>query len=187
MKGKKRQINGLLILTIIAATIWYSNYIYENPFMNKQLEAFSYFGRDTGTSDYQKTSAQSKFGYMRPQVVHGFTEEPIEGAVVVIPAIKASFKTNEDGYTPNIKIEISPDGYFEEIHPKTWGETVLIAYKEGYIEYVLLHVNVWENENRKGPKILLFPKNDGSLDQPMSIVEGPNQLWINSLVEKYRP
>jgi hypothetical protein len=119
--------------------------------------------------------------------VDGFSEEPIEGATVVIPETNTSYKTDEMGYTPDIRIEIVPDIRFKNINPKTWGEATLIAYKEGYIEYVLLNINIWESQNRQGPKIRLFPKENQQLDQPMSIVEGPNQLWINSLVEKYRP
>ena len=111
-------------------------------------------------------------GYIKPQVVDGFSEEPIEGATVVIPETNTSYKTDEMGYTPDIRIEIVPDIRFKNINPKTWGEATLIAYKEGYIEYVLLNINIWESQNRQGPKIRLFPKENQQLDQPMSIVEG---------------
>ena len=190
MKGlsaKKKPVNGLVILTIMAAALWYSGYINENQYINKQLEVFRHIGQQPKEDKYLSASSSYTFGSIQPQVVDGFSEEPIEGATVVIPEINQSYKTDEKGYTPNIRINISIDSHFKSIHPKTWGETTLIVYKEGYIEYVLLHLNVWEGQNRQGPKILLFPQNSQQLDQPMSIVEGPNQLWINSLVEKYRP
>lgn len=187
MRKKKRSVNGLLILTIMAASLLYSSYMKENQYMNKQLKVFSHIGQQAEIDNSLEVSTSEKFGYIQPQVVDGFSEEPIEGAIVVVPETNESYKTNENGYTPNIRIKISPDTHFEKIHPKSWGETTLIVYKEGYREYVLLNLNVWEGQTRQGPKILLFPKKNQQLDQPMSIVEGPNQVWINSLVEKYRP
>ena len=184
---KKKPVNGLLILTIMAAAIWYGGYMNENQYMNKQLEVFGHIGQQPQSEEHQETSASGRFGYIKPQVVDGFSEEPIEGATVVIPETNKSYKTDESGYTPDIKINVTPDPHYRNIQPKNWGEITLIVYKEGYVEYVLLHLNVWEDQNRKGPKILLFPQESKQLDQPMSIVEGPNQLWINSLVEKYRP
>ncbi|NLI59876.1 MAG: carboxypeptidase-like regulatory domain-containing protein [Clostridiales bacterium] len=187
MNKRKKPINGLLILTIMAAALWYSGYINENQYINKQIEVFSHIGQKASEKDYQEVSRSDGFGYIQPQVVDGFSQEPIEGATVVIPEMNQTYITDEKGYTPNIRIRVSPDPHFQSIHPKTWGETTLIVYKDGYVEYVLLHLNVWEEQSRQGPKILLFPQKNKQLDQPMSIVEGPSQLWINSLVEKYRP
>ncbi len=187
LREKKRPVNGLLIITIMAAGLLYNSYMKENQYMNKQLKVFSHIGHQSEEDNILEVSSSEKFGYIRPQVVDGFNEEPIEGAVVVIPETNEKYKTDENGYTPNIRIKISPDSSFEKIHPKSWGETTLIVYKEGYREYVLLDINVWEGQTRQGPIILLFKKESQQLDQPMSIVEGPNQVWINSLVEKYRP
>ncbi|HHZ13408.1 MAG: hypothetical protein ACOX1R_03555 [Caldicoprobacterales bacterium] len=187
MNAKKKPVNGLLIVAIMAAAVWYGSYVQKNPFMGKQFETFVHMGQSLNDVESLETSTTGKFGYIKPQVVDGFSEEPIEGATVVIPETNTSYKTDEMGYTPDIRIEIVPDIRFKNINPKTWGEATLIAYKEGYIEYVLLNINIWESQNRQGPKIRLFPKENQQLDQPMSIVEGPNQLWINSLVEKYRP
>jgi len=187
LREKKKPVNGLLILTIMAAGLLYSSYIKENQYMNKQIKVFSPLGQQFEEDNSLEVSVSEKFGYIQPQVVDGFSEEPIEGAIVVIPETNARYKTDKNGYTPNIRVDISPDSYFEKIHPKSWGETTIIVYKEGYREYVLLNLNVWEGQTRQGPKILLFPKNNQHTDQPMSIVEGPNQVWINSLVEKYRP
>ncbi len=185
MKTNKKPVNGLIIITIIAAIMWYFGNVSENRNLARQLEVFGYIGQQSQSSEDDEGS--NKIGYIRPQVVNGFDETPIEGAIVVIPETNESYITDEAGFTPEIKITITPDAHFQRINPKNWGEVTLIVYKEGYIEYVLLHTNVWEGQNRKGPKILLFPKKSKQLDQPMSIVEGPNQLWINSLVEKYRP
>lgn len=187
LKVKKKPINGLIVLTIMAAAVWYSGFISENQYIHKQIEVFSHMGQSSQENLNDNSSKSSLFGAIQPQVVDGFSEEPIEDAIVVIPELGESYRTNEKGFTPNIRLKVNFDSRFEGIQPKNWGETTLIVYKEGYVEYVLLNLNVWDKQNRQGPKILLFPKRNPQLDQPISIVEGPNQLWINSLVEKYRP
>ena len=127
------------------------------------------------------------FGYIQPQVVDGFSEEPIEGATVVIPEIGQQFITAQDGMTAIIKVPIKEDVHFAEISPKPWSEITLIIYKEGYVEYVLFHTHVWEDQSRQGPRIMLFPQVEGEKHEPFSLVEGPHRLWVKELVDKYRP
>lgn len=129
---------------------------------------------------------EAHYGYIQPQVVEGFTEAPIEGAVVIIPELGKKFKTNAQGLTPVIRVPIIEDEHYKDILPKTWGEITLIVYKEGYVDYVLFHTHVWENQSRKGPKILLFPQSRNQTSDPMAIVEGPHRLWVKQLVEKYK-
>jgi hypothetical protein len=120
-------------------------------------------------------------------VVDGFSEDPIEGAAVVIPETGQKFVTSKDGLTAVIKIPVEEDEHFEDISPKPWGEITVIVYKEGYIEYVLLNTHVWENQSRKGPKILLFPEVQGERNEPFAVTEGPQRIWVKNLVEKFRP
>ena len=127
------------------------------------------------------------YGTIQPQVVDGFSEEPIEDAVVVIPETGQRFVTDQDGLTALIRVPILEDVHFTDISPKPWGEITLMIYKKGYIEYVLLHAHAWENQTRKGPKILLFPEVEGEKNEPFFVVEGPHRLWVQELVEKYRP
>ncbi|MBM7582548.1 hypothetical protein JOD02_001405 [Caldicoprobacter guelmensis] len=126
------------------------------------------------------------YGYIQPHVVDGFTERPIEGAAVVIPELGKKFKTNAQGLTPAIRVPIIEDTHYKNILPKTWGEITLIVYKEGYIDYVLFHTHVWENQSRKGPKILLFPQSREEVSDPMAIIESPHRLWVKQLVEKFK-
>lgn len=174
--SKKSLISGIVMIITIISLI-YSGYLQTDQYIEKQVEAFNQIGR---------TNANS-FGYIKPQVVDGFTEKPIEGAQVVIPEINKTFTTDSQGHTENIKVPILVDKHFSDLHPKSWGEITLIVYKEGYNEYVLFHTHVWENQHRQGPKILLFPKEEGRSSEPISIVEGPHRLWVESLVEKFRP
>lgn len=147
-----------------------------------------YIGKQNGTITTIETAKIPKhFGFIQPQVVDGFSDEPLEGATVVIPETDQSFITSADGLTALIKVPITEDAHYAEIAPKPWSEITLIIYKEGYIEYVLFHTHVWENQSRKGPTILLFPKVEGDENEPFSVVEGPHRMWVKELVEKFRP
>jgi len=152
---------------------------------------YSFFGENshhyTGAFSQIASINESHYGYIQPQVVDGFTEAPIEGAAVVIPELGKKFKTDAQGLTPVIRVPIIEDAHYKEIFPKTWGEITLIVYKEGYIDYVLFHTHVWENQSRKGPKILLFPESRSQSSDPMAIVEAPHRLWVKQLVEKFKP
>ncbi|HBG75354.1 hypothetical protein QBE55_01515 [Eubacteriales bacterium mix99] len=140
------------------------------------------------TDDTDKAGTKGDhYGYLQPQVVDGFSEEPIQGATVVIPEINQKFVTAEDGYTAAIRIPIQEDAHFEKIEPKPWSEVTILVYCPDYIEYALFQAHVWESQSRKGPKILLFPKEKGKENEPFGVVEGPHRIWIKELVEKYRP
>lgn len=178
LKEKIKPLVSILVLTIVIVSLYVSSYIPFNLYVSKQIEAFNAIETGQGTH---------YFGYIQPQVVDGFSEEPIEGAMVVIPETGQKFVTSKDGLTAVIKIPIEEDEHFKGIAPKPWGEATVIVYKEGYIEYVLLNTHVWENQSRKGPKILLFPVVQGERNEPFAVVEGPHRIWVHDLVEKFRP
>ena len=172
----KPPVSILFTISVIVSLFLFS-YILFNQYNHKRNEAF-----------ITKTGAEPKyFGYIQPKVVDGFSEEPLEGAVVVIPETGQKFITASDGLTAVIKVPIEEDVHYAGIAPKPWSEITLIVYKEDYIEYVLCHTHVWENQTRKGPAILLFPKVDGEENEPFSVVEGPHRLWVRDLVDKFRP
>ena len=118
MNAKKKPVNGLLIVAIMAAAVWYGSYVQKNPFMGKQFETFVHMGQSLNDVESLETSTTGKFGYIKPQVVDGFSEEPIEGATVVIPETNTSYKTDEMGYTQISRIEIVPGIRFKNINPK---------------------------------------------------------------------
>lgn len=125
-------------------------------------------------------------GSLQVTVVDGFNETPIKGAKIVIPETKDKYLTDANGKTPVIEVSIIEDDYFKNILKKPWGEITLLVYKEGYIEYALFHTQVWENQYRNGPKILLFPIKPNGSNDPFSIIEGPQRLWVNELVKQFR-
>jgi hypothetical protein len=70
---------------------------------------------------------------------------------------------------------------------KQWGEITLIVYKEGFVPYALFYLQVIGGQTREGVKILLFEEGQTESAQPFSIIEGPNRVWVDALVEMYRP
>ncbi|MBE3101448.1 MAG: hypothetical protein IMZ47_04160 [Firmicutes bacterium] len=178
MKQQMKSLVSILIITLIIVALYSSSYIPYDSYISKQIEAFN---------SIETTPDDGHYGYMQPQVVDGFSEEPIEGATVVIPETGQKFVTSKDGLTALIQVPVLDDKHFADISPKPWGEVTLIVYKKGYIEYVLFYTHVWESQTRKGPKVLLFPEVEGDRNEPFAIVEGPHRLWVNELVEKYRP
>ncbi len=175
MRKKKNSFFSILIMIVLIVSLYYSGNLAYDLFLSKQIEGIPAF---SDTSSY--------YGFISPKVVHGFTEEPLKDATVVIPELNQSYRTGEDGCTAVIRVPITEDEHFKKVLPKTWGEITLIVYKEGYIEQVLFNIHVWENQTRDGPTVLLFPQNDDDRAEPYAIIESPHRLWIKELVEKYR-
>ena len=121
------------------------------------------------------------------RVVEGYTESPIEGASVVIIETGEVYKTNAEGLTGAIEVPMVRDSRYDSVLPKPWGEVSLIIYKEGFVPYALFYLQVIENETREGVKILLFEKGITDSNEPFSIIEGPNRLWVNELIKMYQP
>ena len=132
-------------------------------------------------------SAGAHKGSLMPSVCDGMSGAPIAGAVIVIPETKQAYVTGADGKTELITVPVIEDSEYKRLYAKTWGEVTLLVYAEGYIPYALFHTQVWENESRQGPNILMFEYGSTSSDQPISIIEGPQRLWVNELIAKYNP
>jgi len=120
-------------------------------------------------------------------VVEGFTETPIEGAAVVVVETGDVYYTAHDGSTDVIDVPFLRDTRYDDILGKPWGEVSLIIYKDGYVPYALFYLQVLENETRQGVKILLFENGQTQSDEPFSIIEGPNRLWVDALIDMYQP
>lgn len=120
-------------------------------------------------------------------VEDGSTKKPIGYARVVIPEMGQAFTTDENGKTETIRVPIVEDAAFKGILPKPWGEITLLVYKEGYVECAIFHVNVWENQTRNGPTVLLFPVSPSESTDPFTLTEGPNRLWVKELLDRYKP
>lgn len=126
-------------------------------------------------------------GSINITVRDGFSEDPLSNAQIVIPELGKTYTTDSNGSTGNIDIPILPDTRFDSIYPFVWGECTLLVYHEGYIPYALFHVAIWENQARQGPNIYLFPADPGENNQPFTVVEAPQRLWVRGLLEKFAP
>lgn len=121
------------------------------------------------------------------KVVEGYSESPIEGASVVVVDTGDVYTTDENGMTQEIEVPFVRDTRYDKIIPKPWGEVSIIIYKEGFLPYALFYLQVLEGETRQGVKILLFEKGISESSEPFSIIEGPNRLWVNELIDKFKP
>lgn len=138
-------------------------------------DAVSVFGSNSDTA------------YLTVNVLEGYTETPIENASVVVVETGKVYQTNKDGMTDKIDVPVVRDTRYDSIIQKPWGEVTLIIYKEGFVPYALFYLQVLGGQTREGVKILLFEEGQTESAEPFSIIEGPNRVWVDALVEKYRP
>lgn len=171
-----KRLSAVSVLVVVIVTLYAAGYVPYDRYVLEQIAAFS-----------AQEAMPLYFGHIEPVVKDGYTEEPLKDAVIVIPETGQRFYTGADGATAPIRIPITSDSRFEKTLPKPWGEVTLLVYKEGYIDYALFSVHVWENQVRKGPVILLFQKMSGHPSEPFVIVEGPHRMWVNGMLDKYRP
>ncbi len=125
------------------------------------------------------------YGDIIIKVQDGMTLKPIEGAEVIIVETDGHYTTDKQGKTPKIRVPIIEDKNFTDILKKPWGEVTIIVAKPGYATYVLFYAQIWENETRQGPNVLLFEADENAAERPYIIVEGPQRIWVNELISKY--
>ena len=134
-----------------------------------------------------RTGQNAETAALTLRVLEGYTESPIENATVVILETGKTYKTNENGLTDVIEVPVIRDTRYDAILEKPWGEVSLIVYKDGFVPYALFYLQVLAGQTREGVKILLFEQGRTDSGEPFSIIEGPNRVWVNQLVEMHRP
>lgn len=120
-------------------------------------------------------------------VVEGYTESPISDASVVVVETGNVYTTNSQGYTGVIEVPLVRDTRYDKILAKPWGEVTLIIYKDGFMPYALFYLQVIGGQTREGVKILLFEQGITDSNEPFSIIEGPNRIWVDELIKMYQP
>jgi len=128
----------------------------------------------------------NSFGSVEFCVVDGFLNEPLCEVKVVIVETGEVYYTDEFGKTPKILVPIIRDKRYDKILPKPWGEISVIFYKEGYMDYALFYLQVLEGNTRENVEILMFENGKMQSDQPFSIIEGPNKIWVNEIITKHK-
>ncbi len=120
-------------------------------------------------------------------VQDGFTEQPLQSATVVIPETSESVVTDVNGKTTVMHAPILQDANEQAVLPMNWGEITLLIYREGYIDAAVFHVNIYENQTRQGPTVLLFPLDADGSNAPFTMIESPNRMWVQQLLAEFRP
>ena len=141
----------------------------------------------SGTTASVFSAGRTGSAGLQLSVVEGFTETPIEDAAVIIVETGDIYYTDAEGNTDVIQVPFIRDTRYDDILEKPWGEVSLIVYKNGYVPYALFYLQVLENETRQGVKILLFSDDQTESDEPFSIIEGPNRVWVDALIDMYQP
>ena len=145
------------------------------------------FGRADGAVSTGAPAAGEAAGTLILSAEDGITGAPLPGVTIVIPEMDLTVVTGDDGTVDPILVPIMQDTLSRYSLERPWGEITLLSYKEGYLDGAIFHVQVWENQTRQGPTLLLFPLSSSTSDQPLSLVEGPHRLWVNALLDAYRP
>ena len=119
-------------------------------------------------------------------VKEAVTNIPLENTTVCVIETGEYYNTNESGSTGAIKVPVLNNGNFDESLPRPWGEVTVFVYKDGYIDFILFYVMVYEGKTRNGPSITLYPTDDPENALAHSLIESPDNEWVNILIKKYK-
>ena len=113
-------------------------------------------------------------------------DEPLGDVRVIVPEAGYSGATGQSGSSGKITVPVIRDASFDSIVPRDWCEVSAIFYKSGYAPYAVFYLQVREGQCRENVEILMFKTSSLSSDRALSIIEGPDRAWVDTVVEKYR-
>lgn len=119
-------------------------------------------------------------------VVDGQSGKPVLDATVCIPEINSYYKTDAMGKTAKISVPIIRNQNFDATMVRDFGEVTLLVYKDGYIDFILFYTIIPTDRVRYGPTVMLFEAYAADENALQHLVEGPPEVWIRELVDKYR-
>ena len=128
----------------------------------------------------------SKAAHLTVTVKEAITNIPLENATVCIIETNSYYQTDKGGKTKLITVPVIKNANFDGSSPRPWGEITLFVYKDGYIDFILFYVMVYEGQTRTGPNITLYPNYDPENAVTHSLIEGPDNDWVETLTKKYR-
>ncbi len=126
-------------------------------------------------------------GHMKLLVVDAYTEAPVKGAVIILPEADLSAVSDENGAAYVYGIPVQPKGMLCETVPCSYGEATILAYAEGYLPFALFHAHIYKNRVRNGPTLYLFPNGTEEGIKATSMIESPEEEWVERLLAKYAP
>ena len=116
----------------------------------------------------------------------GITNEPLPQALVVIPESNQTYSPDGGGMTEEIVLVPEPDVRWNKRLPQPFGEINILVYCQGYYPLALFHFMLEPGVDRGCIPLYLFPE-DGSLNEPYALAEGPDTAWVKELLIKYQP
>lgn len=117
-------------------------------------------------------------------VLDGITNKELPGTKIVFPQCNCAYLSDAHGVLSNVSIHMQRDSRYDGILTKATGTLTILAYKDGYYDYALFDVEVKPDDSRE-IKIFMFP-NDGSMNVPFTLIEGPDKAWTARLLAKYK-
>ncbi len=119
---------------------------------------------------------------IRILVVDGKTNEPIGQANICILECERYYKTDSLGYSPEMFIETKKHS---DEPPFSRPKISILVYKDGYLDTIVLGVELFDGICRLGPTVKLYQKND--LDNEIKKqYDFPDEKFLQSVIEKYR-
>lgn len=108
----------------------------------------------------------------------------LEGATVFVLETQSYFSTDADGATGIISVPFERDNRYDSSCSKNFMEITLLVYKEGYIDYVLLHTTIYPGETKN--KLILLDKKEDELTDFYIFTDAAPQSWVNEFISKYK-
>ena len=124
-----------------------------------------------------------EYGFLKVKVTSQ-TGQPMINAQVFIPEISQSFFTDDDGFTPSIKIPMTQDNRFIGICKKDFAEITLYVTLLGHTDTLVTSTVVRKNLTRMGPTVALNPS---SPQIPfIAYQDYVDQKWAENFIAKFR-
>ncbi len=113
-----------------------------------------------------------------------FDASYIKDATVFVLETESYFKTDEKGQTGIINIPYERDARYDSTSSKNFMEITLLIYKEGYIDYILLHTAIYSGEVKN--KLVILDKKQDDLMSYYVFTDEANHTWIEKIIAKYK-
>jgi hypothetical protein len=136
-----------------------------------------------GLYNNKAVSAQTDWAYLKISIIDLKTREPLENATVCILETKQYYTTDKYGNTPTIQAPYLKNSNFDDVLERPWGDITILAYKDGYVDYLVFYIMVQKNKTRY-LTLTLAPHSVGS--EPYLIIESPDDDWAKEIIKRYK-
>lgn len=123
---------------------------------------------------------------LRVRVIDGRTQQPLQGAEVVVIETEQRITTGKDGYTPYVDAPVYRDPRFRPLVAELHGQLAVIAYKNGYRDSI--HMGIRMHEGLKSETTVWMYKIGPGDDriEPVLYQVPYHHLWLVELADRFR-